>query len=216
MIKKGIAFVCEGETEEIFYRAFIDYYCGNFANIDSYCIKYNDIGEEYVCITTQKQEVIVKFNCVSTISQMTNAQHWVKNECINETPDISWSIYLCYDTDSYNNDITQFYEGEWAKLRESIQEFSEKITIVDLAAQAEIEDIMLIDTASIANYLGVDSISVPTSSKGKGKMKEIFRENGKIYHEGYRANKLINSLNFDYICNNSPIDLNRVRDEIFV
>lgn len=214
MIKKGIAFVCEGETEEIFYRALVDYFCTNSASIYSYCIEKNDIGEEYLCITTQTQEVTIKFNCVSTISQMTNAQHWVENECIKEIPDISWTIYLCYDTDSYKNDITQFFEGEWAILRGSIQALSKKITIMDLAAQAEIEDIMLIDTTSIAKYLGIDSINVPTSGKGKGKMKAIFRGCGKIYHEGYRARKLIYSLNFDYICNNSPIDLNCVRDEM--
>lgn len=214
MIKNGIAFVCEGQTEEVFYKNFINYYCMRNECLEVYKIESDDIGEQYIYIKSKTQETIIKFHCASTLSQMTNCQHWIDKKCINEVQSIPWVVYLCYDTDSYKNDITQFYEGDWKDLRENIQKLSDSITIVDLAVKAEIEDIILIDKEGIAKYLNVASISVPNSGQGKGKLKAIFRKHERVYHEGYRAEGLIKELNFDIICENSLINLSHVKEQI--
>lgn len=50
MIKNGIAFVCEGQTEEVFYKNFINYYCMRNECLEVYKIESDDIGEQYIYI----------------------------------------------------------------------------------------------------------------------------------------------------------------------
>lgn len=65
-----------------------------------------------------------------------------------------WTVYLCYDTDSSNSNISKFYEGDWKILRQDLEK-SKTTTIVDLAASADIEDIMLYDIESVLAFLGI-------------------------------------------------------------
>lgn len=216
MINNGISFICEGETELVFYQYLIDYFCTEAVNkVDDYTINTTDIGEEYRLISANDRHNIIKMNCVSTISQITNSEQWINNECFKSCPNIPWTIFLCYDTDSYLDDITQFYENDWKVFRENISESYENVTIVDLAASAEIEDVFLLDSVGIACYLNADIIEIPSTGRGKSKLKSIFRKNGKIYHEGMRAEKLISSLDFKVICDNSPIDFSSIKNAIW-
>ena len=82
---------------------------------------------------------------VNSVSQMTNSATWFDRAYVGENPEIDWTVFLCYDTDEYNSDITKFHEGDWAMLRESISPAAQKV--VDMAAKADIEDVMLCDPA---------------------------------------------------------------------
>lgn len=65
----------------------------------------------------------------------------------------------------------------------------------DIAAAADIEDIILSDIDGVSSFLGSSStMELPTGSKGKAKLKKLFRQVGKTYHEGKRARALIDSL----------------------
>ena len=139
---------------------------------------------------------------------------WVRNICIGEKSNFPWTVCLCYDTDSYNDDITRFYDGDWAAFRKNLEAISNQIRVVDLAAKADIEDIMLVDIDGIARFLNASNIVIPSGGKGKTKMKIIFRGQGKYYHEGIRAQKLINCLNFGHICENASIPLSDIVKEI--
>ena len=83
---------------------------------------------------------------------MTNSATWFHRACVKEYSNIGWSVFLCYDTDAYNSDITKFHEGDWLRLRQSIESDAE--SIADLAAQADIEDVMLCDFQGVLAFLG--------------------------------------------------------------
>ena len=76
---------------------------------------------------------------------------------------------------------------------------------------------MLVDSDGIFKFLGISPISIPTDSKGKVKMKKIFRAKGpgSAYHEGARSENLIKTLDFDKIISESPVPLNRIQQECF-
>ena len=86
-----------------------------------------------------------------------------------------------------------------------------------MAAQADIEDIMLVDVDSIFKFLSMNPVTVPSGSKGKMKMKKLFRLKGPgvAYHEGTRAEPLIKSLNFEKIIKDSPVPLVEIEKECF-
>jgi len=73
---------------------------------------------------------------------------------------INWVVFLCYDTDSHNRDISQFYEGDWSELRKSIENNS-RTSIFDLAASADIEDIMLLDIDGVCSFLEILLCPIP-------------------------------------------------------
>lgn len=79
--------------------------------------------------------------------------------------------------------------------------------IIDLAASADIEDILLFDIAGICRYLDIDIPDKPQGRKGKAKMKALFRSCGRAYHEGDKAEDMIESLDFQKIVENSPLNL---------
>ncbi len=214
---KALAFILEGPTEKIFYLQMIDFFCRSHPgsklqkNID------DNSGEIYYTVSTEKESVLIKLNVVGTVSQMTNSAAWFFNRCIGMHKYVDWSVFLCYDTDSYQDNVSKFYEGDWKRLRNNIER-SHCRKIVDLAAKADIEDTMLLDSYSIFRYLEMEPVAIPLANKGKTKMKKIFRLKGQgvAYHEGERAFDLIRSLNMQTIIDNSPIPFAEIEKSIFM
>lgn len=208
-----IAFICEGETEEVFYKTLVQKY--------SMIMKAEHYGNDNldgtaIIIRTEEKSVRISFKCTSTCSQITNQVEWIRNEYADKIRNRDICIYICYDTDSYREDITRFEEGDWEYFIKQIEKISGEINIIQLAAKAQIEDIMLIDKNGIKKYLGLTEIAIPNKSKGKYKMREVFKQANKCYREGYRSERFINSLDFEYICKNCEIiDLKQVIDNIF-
>lgn len=82
--------------------------------------------------------------------------------------------------------------------------------IIDLAASADIEDIILTDLSGVCAYLGIDVPEKLSGRKGKAKMKALYRSCGNTYHEGDKAETMIESLNFQRIVDYSPLDLEKL------
>jgi hypothetical protein len=147
---------------------------------------------------------------------MTNSATWFDRSCHGLYPEVPWHVFLAYDTDAYNDPITPFHEGDWERLRIEIISNATKIT--DLAAKADIEDVMLCDKEGVLAFLGLpESVEIPSGNKGKPKMKKLFRAVAvnNAYHEGGRARPLIQSLDMDRIADHSPVPLKEIDRVLF-
>lgn len=212
----GIAFIFEGDTEKVFYHSMLTYYLKKHPGYELTKHKDNKTGEVYYVLSSNKISTLIKFNNVGTVSQIVNSGYWFNNRCYGLHKSIEWTVFLCYDTDSYNNDISKFYEGDWRDLRKSILK-NRNCTVIDLAAQADIEDIMLLDVESIFSFLSISPVPIPTGKKGKWKMKKLFRLKSinTAYHEGERARPLIEVLNMERIISKSEIPFSEIEKRCF-
>ena len=141
--------------------------------------------ENKYTICAENRSILVLINNVGSVSQMTNS------------------------------DITKFHEGDWLRLRQSIESDAE--SIADLAAQADIEDVMLCDFQGVLAFLGLDNNTpMPKGRKGKVKIKQPFRRSDPAcaYHEGERARALIQTLDIDLIENTAPVPLSVIRKAV--
>lgn len=207
----AIAFIFEGDTEKVFYMNMLEYYCGLHPNWN--LRKKTDLGsnEIYYSIQTEDGIILVKTYVVGTISQVINADTWFNKRCKSIDGSLSWTVFLCYDTDNYSANISKFYEGDWKELRRSLSK-GKRTRIVDLAASADIEDIMLLDSESVFKFIGITPVPIPNKAKGKLKMKALFRLKGRgsAYHEGIRAEGLIKALDMNKIILSSSISFNEI------
>lgn len=131
--------------------------------------------------------------------------------CIGENPETAWTVFLRYDTDEYDSDITKFLEGDWAMLRESISPAAQKV--VDLAAEAGIEDVMLCDLPGVLSFLGLPpETEMPPGNKGKTELKKLYRKAApnKAHHSGERAKGLGSHLDMTEIRTSAPVPLGEI------
>jgi len=209
----GIAFIVEGSTEKVFYSEYVQYCCRSYS-LEIERVEDGD-GINYVITRPDKSSVLVKLYSVNAITQMTNSATWFMRACFRRHSSTKWTVFLCYDTDEYNSSITKFHEGDWLELREEIS--SGASGIVDLAAEADIEDVMLCDLQGVLEFLHLDpSTPMPSGGKGKSKMKKLYKSASRRrpYHEGDRALPLIQSLDMEHIERSAPIPLASVKDAI--
>lgn len=203
---RGVALIVEGSTERVFYSEFIKNRAA--ARGVSVVNAIDGDGINYVATRHDGTSVLVKLNNVGTVTQMTNSAEWFHRSCASRHSNIPWTVFLGYDTDAYNSNITKFHQGDWARLRDDIEPEAEEI--VDLAAEADIEDIMLHDFAGVLNFLGLPSDTQPPKGrKGKSKMKKLHKmvDPKKPYHEGDKARALVRALDMNKIMRTSPIPL---------
>lgn len=214
--RKGIAFILEGDTEKVFYLALLKHICQKYEGVFFEKCTDSNSGEVFYTLGNADQKILMMFNVVGTISQITNSGNWFEKRCYGQNKNLEWTVFLCYDTDNYAPNISKFYEGDWRELRKAIAKHK-TCFIIDLAAQADIEDIMLLDVDNIFKFLEMKPIPVPAGSKGKSKMKKIFRAKGQgnAYHEGVRAEPLINALDLDKIIAVSPVPLHQIQVKCF-
>lgn len=213
----GIAFVFEGETEKVFYHVMLKYF--NSLHPEYLLEEKQDkkTGERYFVLSSDENKILIKQNNVGTVSQVSNSADWFHNRCYVGNKSIKWTVFLCYDTDSYSNDISKFQEGDWKSLRIAIGKHK-GCQVIDLAAQADIEDTLLLDVAGVFAFLEIPEVPIPTGKKGKSKMKKIFRLKGRgcAYHEGERARRLIESLNMEKIILKSSIPFSEIEKHCFL
>ena len=211
---KGIAFILEGDTEKEFYLSFLTFLCAKHGVTLEKQINCSNPDIIYK-VNTTKEIFLIKFHVVNTITQMPQSARWFTTQCYDKNKSIpDWSVFLCYDTDDYKNDITKFNEGDWAILKNSLKKKANRV--IDIAAAADIEDVMLTDLLGISNFLGgLDDLTIPTGRKGKSKMKKLYRRAGQTYHEGTRARPMIDSLNMQCIMDNSIVPLREIEKILF-
>ena len=210
----GVALIVEGATERVFYSEFVE----NRARVRGATIARvtDGDGTNFAVTRPDGTRALVKLNNVGTVTQMTNSAEWFLRSCAARHSDIEWSVFLGYDTDAYNSNITKFHEGDWARLRRDIEKAA--TSIVDLAAEADIEDIMLCDYAGVLAFLRLPADTpLPYGRKGKAKMRKLHRgvDPKKPYHEGDRALPLIRALDMDKVMANAPIPLDLLEAAIF-
>lgn len=212
----GIAFVFEGDTEKVFYLAILNHFVKKHTGAELEKNTDEKTGEIFYVLSSANKKTLIKMNVVGTVSQITNSDKWFSNRCYKCYNGIKWSVFLCYDMDSYDADITKFQEGDWAELKKALKK-GRQVDVYDMAANADIEDIMLLDADSVFSYLDLKPCEIPSGRKGKAKMKKIFRMKGSgyAYHEGDRAQELINSLDLDKIIAKAPLPLDILERECF-
>lgn len=210
--EKGFAFILEGDTEKEFYFSFLRFLCQKHGAKLSRTVNKPapDINYE---LKTDDGVFLIKFNVVNTITQVPRTGKWFNSQCAGKyDPEMDWYVFLCYDKDDYKEDISKFHEGDWAVLRKSLKRAKE---IIDVAAAADIEDVMLQDIEHICRYIGCEPPSVLKGGKGKIKLKNLFRDHGRYYHEGKRAKDLIDSLDMNTLIESNIVPLKEIERLLF-
>lgn len=211
---KGIAFICEGPTEKEFYLSLLEFFCEKYKAI----MEKQEVedGTDIVYkIALQNRIYMIKFHSANAISGIPKAGKWFEAECIKKYGVRNeWEVFLCYDTDNYKNEISQFQEGDWKDLRGKL---SKAKKVVDLAAAADIEDVLLVDLSGICKFIDAADITIDKLSgrKGSAKMKQLYRGCGKSYHKGERARPMIDSLDKQKIIDSRILPLNEL-EKVFM
>ena len=122
-------------------------------------------------------------------------------------------VLLCYDTDgdaSLNLDTRA-----WRRFRQDLAKM--KLPVIDLAADADIEDVMLVDIDGVRRFLGLGRDVEPRGRKGKAKLKSLYKavDVTQPYKSGERARDLIRSLSFDVIEERAPMNIRALREAAF-
>lgn len=212
--EKGFAFICEGDTEKVFYLRLLSFlsnkYNGEFRKV----IDEQDHDIKYVLAFGGKS-FLIKMDIVGTVTQVPHSDKWFNSQCLKkhkaEVP--AWTVFLCYDSDSYEADISKFQKDDWSVLRKKLSTAEQ---VVDICASAEIEDAMLVDLDSICFYFGIPKPATPLSgNSGKAKLKGLLRPYQIRYHPGDRAKGLIEALNMQRIIDESTLPLELVEEYIF-
>lgn len=213
--ERGIALIVEGATEKMFYQVCLERCCDACppAHMDK------ELLDGDVCFVIRgcsHGERLVMFHSMDTITQMPNAGAWFNRACKGKFPAVPWSVFLCYDADEYNHPVSKFREGDWARLREEIEEGAENV--FDLAAEADIEDVLMCDYAGVLAWLLLaPDTPVPSGRNGKNKLRRLFQLSGRrgAYHAGERSRGFVESLDMAQIEAQVPFDLGELRRRVF-
>lgn len=216
---QGFALIMEAETEHQFYDALLLHFAKKHPECTLEKKLDKDTFEYYYVVHGPFGQRIIRMNAVGTITQIHNSASWFNSKASLTKKSVPWTVFLCYDTDNYNADVTKFYEDDWKEFRQRLSSRHAK-KIIDLAANADIEDIFLQDLHGIGIYLGLKEEltpqEIPSGRKGSAKLKQLLiqlRSQGKttvFYHKGERARKLIDCLDLDKIIQSNIIPLNTI------
>ncbi len=204
---KKIAFIFEGETEQIFYFHLLDFFA------QKYNMQREEVRDQSEIYHLLGENIIIKHWTVGTITQVPTSGRWFNRFCVSKNDSRDWIVFLCYDTDEYKNDITKFDSDDWSELRKNLGD----ALVIDIAAAADIEDVMLTDFDGVSRYMGLNpsfTLADFPGRKGKVKMKAIGRC-GKPYHEGIRAKPLIEALDMQKIIDSHIVPLEQIELHIF-
>lgn len=209
----GYAFILEGDTEKEFYLAFLEYLCNKHSAKMERIID-EDSPDIIYLLRVGDTARLIKFHVANAITQIPNAGRWFNTQCVNKyRPNHNWYVFLCYDMDCYKYEISKYFEGDWEYLRKALTKAKQ---VVDMCAAADIEDVMLCDIKGICNFIGcaVPEYSLK-GSKGKVKLKNLFRQNGITYHEGKRSRPLIDALDMEVIISANLVPLQEIERIVF-
>lgn len=206
----GVAFIMEGVTEKVFYKAYARHVA---ARLRLSCEELIVSDTPAFVVSGEGGSALLLFHSVGSVSQIPNAGSWFTRVCAGGWPAVPWHVMLCYDTDAYNADVTKFHEGDWLQLRREIGR--DVSSVSDLAAEADIEDVMLCDAEGVLSFLGLPAgTPIPGGKKGKRKMAKLHRmvAPNVAYHSGDKARPLIEALDMQLIASNAPegVDLSKI------
>ena len=164
----------EGDTDEVLFKALIDYYRSNSKTEIIPCKICNLRG-----VTRYSSKLIAK----------------LQNEFIPEARKDGYKIQaVCcsYDTDVF--EVKNPLMVNWETLRKTVGRMGIK-DFIQLGIRSSIEDWILCDIESIARFLKLKTI--PKSLKGdngNAKLNDLYSKVKKSYLKGYQTKELISSL----------------------
>lgn len=172
----------EGDTDEVFFKALIDYY----ASVSS-----NKLLPYYVCnlrggVTRYSSKLLAK----------------LKNEYLPTAKTGSYKIKtVCcsYDTDVF--EVKQPQIVKWDAIGKSVKRMGID-EFIRVGVKSSIEDWILDDMHGICNFLRLKQ--VPSSLKGINgyqKLLDLYNKARKTYKKGYETKELINALDMSAIRN---------------
>ena len=171
----------EGDTDEVFFKALIDYY----ASVSS-----NKLLPYEVCnlkgVTRYSSKLLAK----------------LKNEYLPTAKLGSYKIKtVCcsYDTDVF--EVKQPQIVKWDDIGKSVKRMGID-EFIRVGVKSSIEDWILNDIHGICNFLRLKQ--VPSSSKGINgyqKLLDLYNKARKTYKKGYETKELINALDMSAIRN---------------
>ena len=210
----GVAFIVEGPTEEEFYKRYIVWACERHPGF--FFAEARDNGEVCYRVSNGVSSTLVKFMSMNSVSSIPSSAAWFLRSCVARHPRIPWEVFLAYDTDGHEGVICQAKPGDWTALRSTIG--AEARSVTDLAAETDIEDVMLLDLKGVLMFLGLpEDTPVPIGGKGKSKMRRLFRQVSvkNAYHEGSKAKPLIRALNMETIATRAGIPFASIENALF-
>ena len=169
----------EGETDEVFFKALIDYYRTVSTTELHPCRIYNLRG-----VTRYSSKLLAK----------------LKNEFLPETKNKGYKIQtVCcsYDTDVF--EVRNPLMVDWNALKKAVKRMGIE-ELIQLGIKSSIEDWLLCDLESICRFLKLKDL--PKSLKGNTgneKLNDLFGKAKKVYQKGYQTKDLVTALDMGVI-----------------
>ena len=176
---KQIVIFVEGDTDEVFFKALLDYYKSSSQAPLTPCEVINLKG-----VTRYTSKLLAK----------------LRNELLPEAKRKNTSIQtICctYDTDVF--EVRNPLIVNWDSIRSKIRRMGVE-SFIRIGVSSSIEDWILDDIEGICSYLKLKQI--PKSLKGtngNARLCDLYSKARKIYSKGYSAREMISSLNFSVI-----------------
>ena len=176
---KQIIIFVEGDTDEVFFKALLDYYKSSSQAPLTPCEVINLKG-----VTRYTSKLLAK----------------LRNEILPEAKRKNTSIQtICctYDTDVF--EVRNPLIVNWDSIRSKIKRMGVE-SFIRIGVSSSIEDWILDDIEGICTYLKLKQI--PKSLKGdngNARLCDLYSKAKRIYSKGYSARNMISSLNFSLI-----------------
>ncbi len=169
----------EGDTDEVLFKALIEYYRTNSKTEIRPCKICNLKG-----VTRYSSKLIAK----------------LQNEYLPDARKKGYQIQtICcsYDTDVF--EVRNPLIVNWDALRKTVKRMGIQ-NLLQLGIRSSIEDWLLCDMEGICRYLGLSTI--PKSIKGNNgnaKLNDLYSKARRIYQKGYQVKELVASLDISVI-----------------
>lgn len=177
----------ECESDEVFFKALIDYYRTVSISEMRPCKIYNLRG-----VTRYGSKLLAK----------------LKNDCLPDAKNKGYKIQtVCctYDTDVF--EVRNPLIVDWCALRKAVKRMGIE-EFIQLGIKSSIEDWLLCDQESICRFLKLKD--VPKTLKGNNgneKLNDLFGRANKVYQKGYQTKDLVTSLDMGVLRNKNKVFL---------
>lgn len=186
----------EGETDEVFFKALIDYYRTVSTSEMHPCKIYNLRG-----VTRYSSKLLAK----------------LKNDCLPDAKNKGYRIQtVCctYDTDVF--EVRNPLMVDWSALRKAVKRMGIE-EFIQLGIKSSIEDWLLCDQEGICRFLKLKD--VPKTLKGNNgneKLNDLFGRAKKVYQKGYQTKDLVASLDMGVLRNKNKVFLEPLERALIV
>lgn len=177
----------EGETDEVLFRALVEYYKGLSETELRPCKICNLRG-----VTRYSGKLLAKLKN-EILPDARKGGHQVQAVCCS------------YDTDVF--EVRNPLIVDWEGLRKSVKRMG-IADFIRLGIKSSIEDWLLCDMAGVCRYLKLKSI--PKALKGANgcaRLNDLYNKAGKVYQKGYQAKGLVETLDMGVIREKNKVAL---------